>query len=376
MISKEFLIPEQNLPNLKSKIQKLLKKAEKTGLPVPEINLGISLTERNKNSKGQITIIKYRKVIISWKPIERSGWKILGKLSHLPDCTLLNSFTLEDLPQQYRNAGPNCDHCGALRRRLSTYVIQNESNDLKQVGDDCLEEYLKIESRNVINSLKILGNCIDLAKAHEALPTITSSPSMWTLEIYLAHVFDCIEENGWISRKQAKEMNISSTADLAYQKLCAIEQYRKPSDKSIEQAVKAIEWAESLPDDASDYYHNLKMIAASGAVEHRSLGYAASIAPSFNRELVNENPNGSEYVGAVGDRITSLLTVDKIIDIDTAFGEQFIHIFRDDGGNCFVWKTKDRLDEGKQYQIKGKIKEHKEFNGVKQTHLFYCKLLS
>ena len=42
-----------------------------------------------------------------------------------------------------------------------------------------------------------------------------------------------------------------------------------------------------------------------------------------------------------------------------------------------VWKTNNHLDEcinSCVYSIKGTIKEHKEFNGIRQTILTRCKL--
>lgn len=374
-MQREFHIPEQNLHGLKAKLQKLAKKAEKTGLPLPELRYGISLNERINGSNGPL-IIKYRKVILNWEPVANCGWHVVGKLMHLPEGNLVRSFGYDELPMHYRNASPDCDHCQVKRKRLSTYIIQDETGSFKQVGDDCLTEYLRIDSRNIINAVKVLSSILDTVQASEALPAIGRTPDMWPLEVYLSHVADCIKEFGWISRKQARIDGIIATADKAFERLSLTDKYNPPTAGGVAEAAKAIEWAESIPDGSSEYLHNLHIIAMSGAVEYRSLGYAASIIPTFHRDVSGEEIKESGFVGNVGDRSEFTLKVERIIDIDSSFGEQFVHIMKDADQNVFVWKTKDRLDEDKTYKLKGRIKEHKDYNGIKQTHLFYCKLVS
>lgn len=374
---KDFLIPEQNLPGLKAKITKLLRKAEATGLPVPQLSFGIALNERVKGPDGKLAMIRFRKIILEWQAIETANWRIAGKLEHLPELNLVKSFG-DEIPHQYRNAEPNCDHCHAKRRRLSTVVIQStvDSSTFQQVGEDCLEEYFRANSKNVMQSIRALGSIMDHMQAAEAVPAFGMNPDMWPLEIYLGHVAEMIAEKGWISRKQAREQGIAATADLAYWKLTDNQNYQPPARVSVEKAMQAIEWADSLPEGGSDYLHNLHVIAESGAVEHRSLGYAASIITAYEQAQRGIVAKDSAFVGNVGDRGEFNLMVNKIIDIESQYGEQHIHLMSDKDDNVFVWKSKDRLDENKNYNLKGRIKEHRDHNGVKQTHIFYCKLLN
>jgi len=373
-MQREFHIPEQNLHGLKAKLEKLGRKAEKTGLPFPELRFGITFTDRTKDAKGQLLIVKYRKVILHWQSVMSSGWQVIGKLIHLPEGTLVRGFGSDEVPMQYRNAEPNCDHCKVKRKRFDTYVLRSLASEFKQCGSDCLQEYLKVDSGNVINAIKFLTSAIDTVQASEALPAIGKSPDMWPLEVFLAHVVDCINDIGWIPRSRAKAEGITATADIAYRRMIAIENYASPTQAGSDEALKAIEWAENVSTQGSEYIYNLHTIATSGAVEQRSLGYAASIVPTFRRELTGDKQGESDFVGKVGDRNDFLLTVDKIHDIDTAFGEQYVHIMRDDLANVFIWKTKDRLDEKKKYKLRGRIKEHKEYRDVKQTILTHCKI--
>lgn len=108
----------------------------------------------------------------------------------------------------------------------------------------------------------------------------------------------------------------------------------------------------------------------------------------------------SEYVGQVKDRLTMTLTFTGTAhwEVDTTkqfwngrWGREqtrdvYLHKFKDEHGNIFTWKTSDPLgywdehgqwvhiDEGTQVTIKGTVKEHSEYKGIKQTVLTRCKV--
>lgn len=88
----------------------------------------------------------------------------------------------------------------------------------------------------------------------------------------------------------------------------------------------------------------------------------------------------SEYVGEIGDVITATVTLVAIHEYKTHFsyyGEtNYIYKFADENGNTLVWKTAtwQDVEENKTYNIKGKVKEHGEYKGDKQTTLTRCKI--
>lgn len=86
----------------------------------------------------------------------------------------------------------------------------------------------------------------------------------------------------------------------------------------------------------------------------------------------------SQYVGTVGEKFSDEVTLTKIHTFTTHFthfGEtNYIYKFTDSKGNTLVWKTASgNLEEGKRYLITGKIKDHSEYDGDKQTVLTRCK---
>ncbi|KLA04770.1 hypothetical protein B4086_5728 [Bacillus cereus] len=87
----------------------------------------------------------------------------------------------------------------------------------------------------------------------------------------------------------------------------------------------------------------------------------------------------SEYVGEVGETVEKVLEFEKSFTFSNDFGYVTINRLRDDKGNLFVWKTQrdleDDVNEDNQVYLRGKIKEHTEYNEEKQTVLTRCKVI-
>ena len=101
-----------------------------------------------------------------------------------------------------------------------------------------------------------------------------------------------------------------------------------------------------------------------------------------------------EYYGAVGDKFELTLTFDKSFCFEGAYGFTYIHLFHDDEGHQFKWnssngtykveydKTADfggieycEFEIGHKYLMRGTVKAHNEYKGVKQTIITRCKVL-
>ena len=91
------------------------------------------------------------------------------------------------------------------------------------------------------------------------------------------------------------------------------------------------------------------------------------------------NQNNSEYIGRVGDKVETTVTVKRITGYDTQFGYTIIYIMEDASGNVITWKTgtgfKEIVNEGETVTIKATIKSLEEYNGTKQTNVIRCKAI-
>lgn len=94
----------------------------------------------------------------------------------------------------------------------------------------------------------------------------------------------------------------------------------------------------------------------------------------------------SEHVGHIGDKIRIKATMTGFHYYKTKFGDVNIYTFTDIFKNVFVWKTSGYLEKvidglckpvlkGDQVELIGTVKDHDEYEGIKQTILTRCKVV-
>ena len=83
-----------------------------------------------------------------------------------------------------------------------------------------------------------------------------------------------------------------------------------------------------------------------------------------------------KYVGCVGDKVDIEATYLWRGSYDTYFGTTYIYTFEDENGARFVWKTSKymTLEENTKVRLTGTIKEHSEYNGIRQNVVTRCKV--
>lgn len=98
------------------------------------------------------------------------------------------------------------------------------------------------------------------------------------------------------------------------------------------------------------------------------------------QEAIKGKEPESNYVGAVGDKIEITATFKREISytvrIDWMTQTKWIYIFVDDSGNQLTWNTTAILtiEQGSRVNLRGTIKAHSEYKGIKQTELQRCKV--
>lgn len=109
------------------------------------------------------------------------------------------------------------------------------------------------------------------------------------------------------------------------------------------------------------------------------------------REKMYKDSIKDEWFGNVGDKFEKELMFERIIGFEGYYGYTYFVFFRDEEGRVYKWstgkgtyqcwhKTSGRdayleYEVGKKYLIKGSVKEHDEYKGVKQTVITRCKVL-
>lgn len=104
----------------------------------------------------------------------------------------------------------------------------------------------------------------------------------------------------------------------------------------------------------------------------------ADLIKDLQAKHAPKKDTASEHIGTVGEKLEVSAKFVKAFTFTTHYtyyGEtNFIYKFVDADDNILTWKTTCLLDleEGAVYQVKGKVKEHGEYRGEKQTMLTRC----
>lgn len=85
----------------------------------------------------------------------------------------------------------------------------------------------------------------------------------------------------------------------------------------------------------------------------------------------------TEYYGSKGDKVQLTVKLTRTGSYETMYGVTTVYTFEDNEAHCFVWKTGSyqEMEVGQTVTLKGTIKDHTEYKGLKQTELTRCKVV-
>ena len=201
---------------------------------------------------------------------------------------------------------------------------------------------------------------------------------MNTLE-FLAQVSASIKANGkFVSAKDAKATGQSATGDDAAFAIMDGEASYDQSDLDL--ATEALAWIREYSGD-NKFLGNLKVKVALDDMLFSNASIAAWVIPAYQRDKgsvdLSEYQN-AEFYGVEGGEAAFKGTVLKVASFEGRFGPMHVVTLTDHRNHVFVWKTSgDRaegLNPGTAVRVVGKIKEHAEYRGVKQTRLVRPKI--
>lgn len=395
-----YQIPAENIHSVRATIEKLQKRAARLTKKFSLVNsTAISIevgepwvreTRRDLVSEPVRTV--YYPVTVTGASPQIAGWDFVAVLEHTVAGNLLKQVPGTELPEAtlttYRNAPSVCDHCSTRRRRAETFLVRSAAGELKQIGRNCLADYLGHEDpESVVEAAQFLADCGAFFGDEEGWGA-GGSCDVQAIEDFLPWVAMAIRECGWTPKTKAQpEIGKFSTVAVANSLSGEAREAtrrrlepKNPSAADCALAKAAIAWCrEELANkpSKSDYEHNLTVICSIDVLRFKNEGIAASLIPTYQRATAQKIERTqrpvSEHVGEVGKRLTFSATLERVFSFDTDYGAIHIHKFRTAEGAILVWKTGSAmLDQGTLYTVKGTIKAHDEYKGEKQTTLSRC----
>ena len=432
MITKTYMIPEENIENLEKKFKAAARKIHKIN---PELEP--TMTEDNH------TIVLVRKIEL--RPCDcRSGWtvkkvpyearKVELKIpeeavfaennwafggsvepSGVDGKNFVNvNLSGKDLgfvvPSKYFTANScTCDYCKTNRKRNKTYLVVNrETGEWKQLGKECLKLFVTgIDVDAIATFESFIKEAEDAAnpgdeffynrrtrfvEVQRALELAQAATKMFGFVATRDNVGDrnVFSTKNIVQTKLLKEMGCQSdllnidNADrekinLAVAKLTVYSSY---AENDISNDIIALrEAVTELPDEP--YYNNLKTVLANEYVPLDKLGLLVSAPKAISRyyelkkmqEEKEKLAKSSNYIGEVGEKISvNFVSGREVACCETQFGLLHIYEFKDVNGNIVIWKSSSSKDIPESGTVTGTVKAHEEYNGVKQTVILRAKI--
>lgn len=381
-----FKIPQANYEKFEAALAKLSRKAIKLGgeafMPVPFSYEMVSV--------GAGQAIKVLDILLDCTIVQVNGWEFIARIDHANGDlgNIVRALPGQVIPEMYRHTGCVCEHCHVKRFRRDTFLLREVATGrIQQVGSSCLKDFLgghdPVKLAKLAELLSYANEC-----AHGYTNYVGGDKRYLDLAAYLEYVsFDMRDRGFYVSRAISSERNIQATSDRSLDMMLHVNEYLdvdlKLADEDRTNANQAIEWAQALGEDGSelnDYQHNIKVLAASGFIEYRSTGYAASILSAWKRAtqvIVDAPRKTSNYVGEKGQKLNFAATLQQFSSwINDRDALQFRYSFEDKAGNLFTWFTGVDLDfdKGTKVKLTGTVKDFNDYKNVKSTILTRCRV--
>lgn len=403
--------------DVKQRLEKLNKRALKLNLPpiaIKEIERKVETKkkpDRQLDPTGELGEYRDYDVEMVYFTIKGvvpkiNGWRFIARIMHIsPEGVqmaqnIIKAVPGEEVPEQYRKAAPDCEHCGSNRRRNDTFVLQNEqTRQYKQVGRNCLADFLRSEDPlDYVRLVDEEGSLMQFINADEEDEYGFGGGKYvqgMNIKTFVMWAMAASRKFGWVSRRKAQEEMRSATVDLLWNALFGkssqdakirneIKAVIKATDKDI--AEKSVEWARNLKDDPNqqlnDYLWNLSAACSNEMVLGSTSGIVASLPVAYEKMVLSKetSQNAVPIPYKVGDKIEKDLTVMKKRSIESMYGVSILHTMQDDDGIIYKWfASKEDIDTGFKVRLKGTVKSigpDKYENNKEVVVLTRCKVIN
>lgn len=375
-----YIIPNYRLPDLTKQVNRIRNKGAEVVFDIITASVPFPV-----QGAGQDMVIDCCEVEVSGR-YEINGWTFIGTIEHSAPENIIrlcdDRFT-NRIPERYRTAGRDCEHCHIRRDRNDTYLVYNEDSDeFKQVGRTCLRGYTGGLDAETCASLASLSAEVDRLNrdardgAFSDIETFggLQQHARYSMQLARRQAYKYVEQNGYTAGETGRRFSAALS-----------------DDRNLEMATEAevqnvTDYLENAP--TSDYIRNVKAVWNKATYSFRDAGYITSAVASYfkdrDRQLAlarqQEINAATEYAGEVGEKISLTVAESRVIYWRSGgprFSASEYPVFRIVGtdGKIYIWGSTTHSQLHERDRITGTIKKLIERpNGEKQTELTRCKV--
>jgi len=426
------LVPIGNESDLHKRFDRLVRRAERLGLTAPVLTRVADVARQIRAEYGGHRWVRSALYTLVAAPVHFGGWSFVAAIQHMTDDdgrarNIIRSapaFRTESVSPLLRKAYPVCEHCNTARKRNDTFVIQHNDGSRKQVGRQCLRDYVgDSDGADVLAYAAFESEVWAIADTESW--AMGGSVNAWGTATVLALTIASVGIHGWASRSSVYKNGGRSTSSIVLETLTASlndgaelrvlwkqrdpetrGRFVQPWGKAEEAKAEAVlAWADGIDDDTdSDYLWNLKVACSMGATSAKELGIVCSAVTAYDRAMQRAKADAaravvaetSKAIGKAGDKIGRKLTAaDKrkgaaahpeltvevtgthVINGD--YGPTTIVSMSSTCGSVVKWFASGKLTDdgspllvGGTYTLVGTVKRHSEYRGVTETQVTRC----
>ena len=404
----KFAIYEENMPKFEKALNRIKNKCEKYDCPFVYNEIGEEFKVETITTDEDGTILtspieitrRFVVVEVEAKPVI-DNWELIASLEHTKEGNIIHSVRNDiEIPKRYYNVAPYCEHCNTKRYRKNSFIVRNtETNEFKQVGKTCLNDFTGNINAEWLASFYAMfdklaefeapqGGCSNNTRYFPAVDLLAYTVAVTNIYGY------CKSGANNATGETVKDFYIVSECggypfgnERIKEKMQSVN--FKVTAEDTATAKKIIAYVDSIA-DTNNYIHNIKTLCASDMVAYKNVNLLVSAITCYNRELERrakedarkKEAGNSNHIGNIKDRLTINITSWKCLtswcNCYDGYNETttFLYQFVDNAGNIFVWKTQKYFTEDAELQtITGTVKAHNVFRDIKQTELTRCKVM-
>jgi hypothetical protein len=364
------------------KFNKLVKRANKLGVSPPTFKkVGGEYKEFQINERVK-TKIWVNHILLEGETPKYNGWSFTGSIENRRDgLRIIHTVPGEEIPNKYRDSGFYCDHCKTNRYRANIYILKDKYGKTIQVGSTCIKDFLGGDSPE-----DIARYCSYLITADENFDEggyggYGREEYRFNTKKVLALTDAAIKKFGWVSKKKEREEECQSTASYIAYILTSLKlepnDIREASEDNYNNAEKAIEWAKTFEEkkELNDYEYNVLQYIGLENCKIDDFGIVCSIMASYTNYINKRKENkklNPEYFGEIKKRYTFKgVEVTFVRYLESEWGVKTLIKMVTNDENVLIWfaSSSIEIEVGERVDIKGTVKDHREYHGLKETIL-------
>ena len=394
-----YSIYEDYFKDVEKKLKRIEKKCAKYGNPfvfnVIDTEIKEIIDEETKSKRY------YRFIIIEVEGTAKiNDYECVAILENHNFGNVIRRIDTEiEIPKRFLSTDNICEHCRSKRKRNELYIIHNvKTDEFKQVGSNCLMSYT-----NGLNAEYIASYFDGITELEEFDGFIGNGGKCYmSINEAIEYSIEIIDKIGYFNsnsycptkdlvgtmlygigdlKNRIENLN-EILRDNKINMFFKLADFCKESTKIT--AEKIIEHYLNLKND-SEFINNVQVILKDGYVDYKNLGYICYLSEGYFKHIQKENKKAerlkidgnSKHFGEINIRYNdiNIAKIEEIASYSTQYGVNYIYKIILESGDILIWKTSKWIDDFDIVKsITFTVKNHGEYNGVKQTEITRCKL--